>query len=316
MTIREYRKGESGGVAELWRRNPSKEFPLLGLNPDVVGDILRKTERPGIQFVIRLARLFRRPIFAMFVVDLDGQVMGTTLLNFTREAGYVFGVVVDSTVRRQGHAQGMLRACDVICQRYRRRFVVLDVLSANDPALRLYDRWGYQRLREQHWMSRAFVPGSAPLPPLSGTTRVRPFRRSDGTALAEADNALMPTEVRAVAPRHPSEFRVPAIAQGILESDTEAWVAEVDGRPVGFLRATRSHLMDAANLSSPLFRRDVAGSVMQDLLVTALRWIVEQNAPRVVTEVLDHQVRARPILDSLGFVEQFRVHTLVHRLAA
>ncbi|MCI4351982.1 MAG: GNAT family N-acetyltransferase [Thermoplasmata archaeon] len=316
MSVRGYRTGESVGVADLWRRNPSREFPLLGLNPDVVGEILRKTERPGIQFILRLARLFGRPLFAMFVVDLDGRVMGTTLLNFTREAGYVSGVVVDSTVRRRGLAQAMLRACDETCRRYRRRYVVLDVLSNNDAALRLYDRWGYRPLRDQHWMYRAFGRGTAPLPPLTGTTRVRPFRRRDGSALAEADNALMPPEVRAVVPRHPGDFRMPAIARGILESDTEAWVAEADGGPVGFLRATRSHLMDAANLTSPVFRRGVAASVMQDLLVTALRWVEAQNAPRVVTEVLAHQVQARPVLDSLGFVEQFGVHTLVHRLAA
>lgn len=315
MTLREYRKGDSAGVADLWRRNPSKEFPLLGLDPDAVGGVLRQTERLGIRFLVRLARWFGRPIFVMEIVDVDGRVMGTTMLNFTREAGYVSGVVVDSTLRRQGHGQEMLRACDVVCQRYRRSYVVLDVLSENAPALRLYDRWGYQRLRENFWLSRAVGP-EAPLPPLSRTTRVRPFRRSDGARLAEIDNAQMPPAVRSIVPRHPAEFRVPAIARSILQSETESWVAEVDGLPAGFLRATVSHLMEAANLSSPLFRADVTPSVARDLLVTALRWIEGQRSPRVLTELPEHRAAVRPLLDSLGFVERFRVHTLVHRLAA
>jgi len=314
MTVREYRKGESFGVADLWRRNPSQETPLLGLDPTVVGDILRKTERLNIRFVVGLARLLGRPIFMMLVVDIEGRVMGSTLLNFTPEAGYVSGVVVDTSVRRRGNAQAMLRACDELCQRYRRSYVVLDVLSENAPALRLYDRWGYQPLRDVHWLSRVFGP-EAPLPPLTGTVRIRPFRRSDGPRLAEIDNALMPPEVRSILPRHAGEFRVPAVAGGLLESETEAWVAEVDGRPAGFLRATLSHLMEAANLSSPMFRPDVPEPVAQDLLVTALRWIEERKAPRVVTELPEHRIRFLPLLSSLGFVERFRVHTLVHRLS-
>lgn len=316
MTVREYRRGESNAVADLWQRNPSEEFPLLGLNPMVVGQVLRRTERPMIRFMVGLARFFGRPIFVMLVVDLEGRVMGTTLLSFPRESGYVSGVVVDSSVRRQGHARAMLRACDEMCRRYRRPYVVLDVLSQNAPAIQLYDRWGYQRLRDQYWMVRSFGPEAPPLPDLPGTTQIRPFQKSDGPPLADADNALMPAEVRRVVPRHPDDFRPPGVSQSLLESQTNSWVAEVDGEPVGFLAASVSRLMEAANLSSPVFRRDVSEAVMQDLLGTALGWVQDQKAPRVVTGVADHQLQARPVLEAVGFVPKFQIHTMVHRLAA
>ena len=316
MTVREYRRGESNGVAELWQRNPSKEFPVLGLNPMVVGEVLRRTERPMVRFIVGLARLFGRPIFVMFVVDLNGRVMGTTLLSFTREAGYVSGVVVDSTVRRQGHARAMLAACDETCRRYHRPYVVLDVLAQNDPAIQLYDRWGYQPLRDQFWMARPLGSGAPSIPPPSGTTRIRPFQPSDGVPLAAAENALMPPEVRAVVPRHPDEFRPPGVSQSLLESQTSSWVAEVDGRPVGFLAASVSRLMEAGNLSSPVFRGDASETVMQDLLGTALRWAEAQGVPRIVTGIAQHQLPARPVLEAAGFAEEFRIHTMVHRLAA
>jgi len=315
VTIREYRKGDSAGVAELWRSNPSEEFPLLGLDPEGVGAVLRKTEGIGIRFLLGLARLVGRPIAIVLIVDVGGRVMGTTLLNFTPESAYVSGVVVDTSVRRQGHAQAMLRAADNLCRKYHRSSVALDVLVQNDPAIRLYDRWGYQQLRDQVWLARPLGP-DAPLPAPSGTTRIRPFAKGDGTVLAELDNALMPPEVRQIMPRHTRDFQVSGIARSILKSETEAWVAEVNGRPAGFLRATVSQLMQAANLTSPLFGADASDLVARDLLLTALRWTEAHQAPRLLTEVPEHQWRRRPLLDSLGFVEHFRSHTLVHRLPA
>jgi GNAT superfamily N-acetyltransferase len=315
LTVREYRTGDWSGVTDLWRRNPSEEFPLLGLDPDAVGGVLHKTEGLGIRFVLGLARLFGRPIVVVLIVDVNGRAQGTTLLNFTPEAAYVSGVVVDTSVRRQGHAQEMLRTADGLCRKYHRPYLALDVLSQNDPAIRLYDRLGYQPLRDQVWLARSFGP-DAPLPAPSGSTRIRPYTKRDGPALAELDNALMPPEVRKILPRHRRDFEVPGIARSILKSDVEAWVAEVDGRPVGFLRSTVSHLMQAANLSSPLFAGNASESVARDLLLTALRWTESQKAPRVLVEMPEHQWRRRPLLDSMGFVEHFRVRTLVHRLAA
>jgi ribosomal protein S18 acetylase RimI-like enzyme len=315
MTLREYRKGDWVGVVDLWRRNPTEEFPLLGMHPEAMGSVFRRLEGFGPRFVLGLARLFGRPVFIILVLDLDGRVAGTTLVNFPRETAYLSYVIVDSSLRRQGHAQSMLRAADELARKYHRTYVTLDVLSQNEPAVRLYERWGYQPLRDQLWLVRAFSPES-PLPPPSGTTLIRPYQARDGPVLAELDNALMSPEVRRVLPRHVRDFRTAEMTGGVLQSDTRSWVTEIDGRPVGFLQSTVSRLMDAANLSSPLFGADVPDSVARDLFLTALRWTESQRAPRVLTQVSEHQWRRRPLLDSLGFVEHFRMHTLVHRLGA
>lgn len=315
MTLRTYRKGDWAGVVELWRRNPSDEYGILGFNADAVGAVLRRTEGLGPRFVIGLARLIGRPIFVMLIVDLGGRVMGTTLVNFPPETGYVSGVVVDTSVRRQGHAQAMMRAADGVSRKYHREYVALDVLGQNEPAIRLYDRLGYQRLREHVWLVRPFGP-AAPLPAPSGAARIRAYEPRDGPALAELDNALMPAEVRKVLPRHRQEFRGSRAALTLLQSRQESWVTEIDGKPVGFLQATISSVMQAANLSSPLFGADVPEPVARDTLLTALRWVEGQQAPRVLTQVPEHQWARRPLLDSLGFVEHFRAITMVKRLGA
>jgi ribosomal protein S18 acetylase RimI-like enzyme len=315
VTLREYRKGDWAGIADLWGRNPSDEYPLLGFSPDAVGTVLRKTEGLGFRFVLGLARRFGRPIFIVLIVDLGGRVTGTTLLNFTRETSYVSGVVVDSSVRHQGYAQTMMRACDDLTRRYHRSCVTLDVLSQNHPAIRLYEKGGYQPLRDQLWLVRPLGRDS-PLPAPSGTTSIRPYRSSDGAVLAELDNALMSPEVRKIVPRHARDFRASRSTRNILQAESQTWVAEFNGRPAGFLQATVSHVMEAANLSSPIFGRDVPDTVARDLLLAALHWTESQRAPRVLSQVPEHEWGRRPLMESLGFVERFRAHTMVHRLAA
>jgi ribosomal protein S18 acetylase RimI-like enzyme len=315
VTIREYRKGDGAGIADLWRRNPSDEYPLLGFSPDAVGAVLRRVEGPGVRFLLWLLRLFGRPIFILLIVDLGGRVVGTTLLSFSPETAYASGVVVDASVRRQGWARALMRTCDTLARKYHRSSVTLDVLSQNDPAIRLYERAGYQPLRDQLWLVRDFGP-DAPLPAPSGSAAIRSVRPSDGSVLAELDNALMPPAVRAIAPRHARDFRPGGVAQRFLESESRSWVVEYEGRPSGYLQATVSRVMEAANLSSPLFGADTPDPIARDLLLTALHWTESHQAPRVLVQVPEHQWRRRPLLDALGFVEHFRAHTLVHRLEA
>jgi ribosomal protein S18 acetylase RimI-like enzyme len=315
VTLREYRKGDWAGIADLWKRNPSDEYPLVGFSPDAVGQVLRKIEGVGLRFLLGLARLFGRPIFIVLIVDIDGRVRGTAVLNFTPETSYVSGVVVDSSLRHQGLAQTLMRACEELTRKYHRPCVTLDVLSQNAPANRLYEKGGYVPLRDQLWLVRPFS-SDAPLPAPSRTTNIRPPRSGDGAELAELDNALMPPEVRKIVPRHRRDFRGGRGTRNILESESESWVLEFNGRPAGFLQATVSRAMEAANLSAPLFGADVPDPVGRDLLLTALSWIQSHKAPRVLTQIPEHEWGRRPLMESLGFVEHFRAHTMVHRLAA
>jgi ribosomal protein S18 acetylase RimI-like enzyme len=315
LTVREYRKGDWAGIAELWRRNPSEEFPLLGVDPDTMADVLHRTERLKVRFVLGVFRALGRPIFVELIVEIEGRVLGASTVSFTAEAAYVSEVVVDSSVRRRGHAREMLGRCNDLARKYHRGHVVLDVLSQNAPALALYHGLGYQSLRDQAWLARTFV-SDAPLPSPSGTTRIRPFDRNDGESLARIANAAMSPDVRRILPRHSGDFQVSGAVLRFLHSETEAWVAEVNGQPAGFLRATAGQLTQAAHLTSPVLRPDVPEFVARDLFLTALRWIESRRPPRVLMEVPDHHWQMLPLLTSLGFVEQWRMRTLVLALGA
>lgn len=315
MIVREYRKGDADGIADLWRRNPSEEFPLLGLNPDRVADLLRKFEGLGIRLITGIARLVGRPLIIVLVVDLDGKVCGSTMLSFSRESGYVSGVCVDSAVRRGGYARAMLRTCDTLAQRYHRPYVALEVLSQNVPAIRLYESLGYQTIRDSSWFSCDVGP-HAPPAVSPGTTNIRVFRKRDAKPLAELENRQMPERIRTIAPRHPGDFRVPSLQRSMMKAETEAWVVEVDGHAVAFARATVVPIIGAANMSPLLLSDQLSEAAGRDLMATALRWVQGKKAPRVVTFLPDHQAGGRPILEGMGFVEKFVVHTMARPIGS
>ncbi len=315
MTVREYRRGDWVGVADLWRRNPTDEFPVVGLRPEAVGRVVQRMEGAGIRLVLRLARWVGRPVVVILVDEVEGRIVATTVLNFVPGGMYVSGVVVDEAFRRQGRARAMLEIGERFGRRYRRPNVVLDVLAQNAPAIALYEHAGFGRLREVRWMIREFGAGR-PLPTPSGAAHLRPFRPADGRRLAEIDNRRMSPAVRAVLPRTAREFRVGTGAAHVLESDSQAWVLEVDGQPAGYLRATVSRLMAAANLSSPLFADSAPMPAVRDAILTALRWVEQRNAARAITWLPDHQDDRLPVLTELGFSEQFHDITMLHRLTA
>jgi hypothetical protein len=72
--------------------------------------------------------------------------------------------------------------------------------------------------------------------------------------------------------------------------------------------------MDAANLTPTLLPLNGRPSSSQTLIATALRWIRAQGASRVVTDLPQHRIATRTVLESMGFAEQFQLHTLAKKL--
>jgi ribosomal protein S18 acetylase RimI-like enzyme len=307
------RPGDGPKIAELWRRNPTEEMPIIGLDPSAVGRVIERVERLGPRIVIGLLRWLGWPIFRFFVVEEDGRLVGTTLLTFGSRSGYVGGVVVDAAYRRRGFARRMLAACDESSLEARRRFVVLDVLERNDAARALYASWGYRPLRTMRLMLRENSPLSGPLP--GSEPEIREFTRTDARRLAALANALTPPAVREVLPTTPGQFRVSPLLSSLFDSDTRAWVVTRAGVALGFVRATAGSAAIASHLTAPLLSDDLSESAAEALVATALNWLARRGAGRIVVEVPESSDRGARLLSRIGFTEVLRLHTLVRALS-
>jgi ribosomal protein S18 acetylase RimI-like enzyme len=307
--LREFRRADGPTYFRLLSAYFPEENALLGYHEGPFNAILRRVFRWDYRLILGLFSLVRRPIVKFLLIEDHGQVAATAILTFTANAGYVGSVMVDIPYRHRGYAQRLLAACDPIARRAGKRYLILDVLSANAPARALYDKIGFLPLRDQgYWQCAIPSTGHAPTEPLPAP--LRPLRKSDAEPLADIANGAAPPRVREIYPVRPGDFFVPPLVVRGLDSETVAWVIDRGHGPEGFLRASVSPATQAGHLSAPLIAPGVDGASAAQLVTTGIAWLAERHRPRAVVEVPRSNLPGTQALQSAGFTEAFGVATL------
>jgi ribosomal protein S18 acetylase RimI-like enzyme len=105
------------------------------------------------------------PQWAGFVAEVEDEIVGFAFCKDMKEGarGFVFPhadetiyllyLAVDEAFRGQGIAHALLNACEDLAREWGRTGVFLDIADDN-PALRLYERLGFERLGAQVFMRK------------------------------------------------------------------------------------------------------------------------------------------------------------------
>ncbi len=312
--LRELRPDDVDPFYGLLLRCFPEEDRLFGFRSDPYRRVARRLLRWDLQFVLRWFDLLRRPIVKVLGIEADGTLAAAVILSFPPRAGFVSSLMVDAPYRRRGYARTLLERCRAEALRARRRYLALDVLSTNAPALALYAGLGFRPLRRQAY----YLRGAGPVP-AAGDGRggeVRPFVRRDSAALVPIAAAELASEVAEVLPVTRGQFVQGEGGPPGFRSTSRAWVVDRGAGPVGFVRATVSATTEAANLTSPILAPSVPPAAGRALVATALGWIAERSGGRVVT-MAAHDARSTVLaLSEVGFHEAFSVETLYAPLVA
>jgi putative acetyltransferase len=127
---------------------------------------------------------------------------------------------------------------------------------------------------------------------------IRPYHPDDLETLIDLFNG----SVRTIAARDYSPAQIAAWAPEDIDrerwrtrhSSKPAWVAEIDGRPVGFIDLEPDGHLDMLFVHAEFQRRGVASA----LLAQVERAAVEQGISRIFTEA---SITAKPFFESRGF---------------
>ncbi len=311
--IGEFRPSESARLFELLKENFPEEEALYGTQPGAWNRIVRRIYRWDARLVVGLLRALGRPIYRFFTVTVDGRIVATTIVSFAERAGYISMVMVDRPYRGRGYARALMERARDAAERAHRRYVALDVLSGNAPAIALYRSLGYRDLREVGLFSRPLDPlrpvasTAAPPPP---SADLRRYRSADREPLAAIAARAIPTTVAEVLPPNRRALNGSFTLDRILASESESWVVEQDGAPVAWASATVSDAMEAAGLSAPIVDEAADPARVDGLLRTAVDWCARRGAARIVSQVpLDHR-RSVEALERAGFSIAHRLRTL------
>ena len=313
--LRTFRPNDAPTYVRFLKQHFPEEEVLLGTDPVAMERVVRRLFRWDFRLLMALARSIGRPIARFYVIEVDGAIAATTLLTFTRRAGYLSGVVVDTPYRRRGFARQLLARANEDTRRAGRRFTALDVLRSNAPARALYDAAGYRPLRA-YSVLRSGPSTASSTPTAVPDPGLRPFRPEDAVPLSEIASRALPGSVAEVLPVERSSFRLPPPLIRVLGSESDAWVLDEGGRAVGFVRATVSHAMASTNLTAPLLDPGVRDGKARALVRHAIGWIRSRSPGRIAVEVPDHDPRAARLLAEEGFETAYVVDTLYRTVHA
>ena len=311
--LRTFRRTDGPSLFPMMARYFPEEGELLGFRPEAFDRVVDRVFRWDARFFLGLLDLLHRPVVKFLVIEAEGRVVATAVVTFPHRAGYLSTVMVDEPYRGRGFAKRLVAAAEGESRRSGKRFLVLDVLRSNAPAISLYQKLGYRLLRAGSYRSKELSAGAPSTD--AASPAVRPFRRRDGTPLARIALAQMPPLVSEALPTRAGDFRLtPAIALG-LDSETQAWVVDHGRGAEAFVRATASATTVSGHLTSPLLDPAVPAASADALLRQATAWLSARGIRRAVCEVPDYH---RPGLDALGragFTEAFGVDTFYRDLA-
>ncbi len=128
--------------------------------------MIRSLSRRSVWAVLRFLQLIGRPFVTTYVAADGNRIVGTGTLLSLPNAGYVAAMATAPEFRGRGVASRILTLLHKEAARRHRDWLVLDVDSDNDTAIRVYRRAGYREVARFAWYLRTGLPPTtAPVAP-------------------------------------------------------------------------------------------------------------------------------------------------------
>ncbi len=314
MRIRELRAADGPRVLEFVKLYFPEEEALLGTRPEGFEKMIRRIFRWDARLLLGLFRLVGRPVYNFYVVEQDGKIVATTILSYPGPTGYISLVSVDAMYRRRGYARALLEHARLAAQKHGKSFLALDVLAHNAPAIALYERLGYRRLRTSAFetvdSTRAFQ--EAPEPP---SPSIRVYRPGDAASLLTIVRERNPPEVERVLPTREGHLNGSDLVARTMHAEVASWVIDRGRGAEAWVSANVSPLTEAAHLAAPIVGASVEPPLGVSLVRTAATWCAARRSGRIMASVTEENSRGRAALEGGGFHEALAAFTLYRPIA-
>jgi GNAT superfamily N-acetyltransferase len=262
-----------------------------------VEPMVEMLRRPSIWMLLRISQLVGRPFVQFFVAVAGTRVVGTGTLLTLPNAGYVAGMATDPEFRGQGIASHILTLQHAETARRHREWLVLDVESENETAIRVYRRAGYREVAKFTWYTHAGLPSTDQAPPVG--TRVA--KRRDLTGILTKLDEARSSEYRVVLPAHPRMLSHTEIIARGPRSRSRTWIAHgTNGSPI----VLRAYLLEKARIGIYLpmvGTPDPSPGEVASVFGPASEWLGSHSAMRAIAIAPEPAGTVGSALTQLGF---------------
>jgi len=265
-----------------------------------------------IWILLGFSRWIGRPFVRIYVAVNGPRVVGTGTVFMLPHAGYVGGMATEPEFRGRGIASRILRMQQAETARRGREWLVLDVESENETAIRVYQRAGYREVGRFAWFTR---PGVAPaIAPLSPGTRAATKRELE--ELAPQLDRNRNADYRAALPATERTLAHNEVLVRGFGAPHQTWIQRPPG---GGLSAVRSYFIPRTEMGVyfPLFGPpDPEPEALARSFDPATEWLRARTPRRCLAIVPEPVGAVGAALARLGFTEVVSTTTMVRPSSA
>lgn len=301
MIIRRIRNRDFAQLFELIRQAFRREAVITGLSVDRLTRAAKFYRL--IEVLLPVLDVLHRDFETILVAVSEGKLIGE--IHLTPHGKKIWSIAssaVDTMFRRRGVYKKLLReALRYVSKKHGRR-AVLSVRADNIPAMRAYDRLGFE-IFERELLLRLELD-EFPVVEFDGDASVRGVKSSDVEEVHEIRKAVSPRRVEAykMAPRDFLDSFMSYIMNIIAWSYSKKWVMEMRGEIVGYVHFTFTPPQEAAKIESFYVRPSSNSSKLIGLLLRkVLRFLTTRNIRKVTTSLNEEWKETIEIFKRFGF---------------
>jgi ribosomal protein S18 acetylase RimI-like enzyme len=257
-----------------------------------------------------LSRLIGREPVKFLVAEVNGKIIGTTIVDNRGRLGYIRTVMVHPDYRRKGIATRLMKDALSYVLKKRMSRAVLHVESSNTAAMSVYAKLGFRAFeRIAYFVGET---GSVSAPEDVGEVKVRPFQKDD---LDEVYNLIGASED----PKHLRIFdfskknlKTPLLQRLLHFSTQKQLVAVLDGRIVGYAETSYTTPKQAGSISFIQASAENRSGEIETVLISAgINEVKKGGANRIRAIVPTTKQGLIETLKNLGFRQSLMMDAMV-----
>ncbi|MGP8076236.1 MAG: GNAT family N-acetyltransferase [Thermoplasmata archaeon] len=297
LVFRQIRRADLPTFVEVIRLGLGKLEHSTGLDEGAEA-VFQSLSRWSIWLLFGLLQLIGRPFVRVWVALEGPRVVGTGTLLMLPRAGYVAGMATRPEFRGRGVASRILALQQAETVRRGRDWIVLDVESENETAIRVYRRAGYREVGRYTWYSRLGIPPASTASPSATPTASKSELKEFIPKLDASRSADLRTAL-------PADLRMLSHNELLIRgprAKNQTWIrAPADATP----SSVRAYFMPRSRMGvffPTTGTPEPPADEMTALFASATEWLRPQDPRRCLAVLAEPVGAAGAAFEKMGFV--------------
>jgi len=308
--IRDFRKSDLASALKVVQLSFAEEFELKGLDPKHIEKLVNQMFGMLGRIMRGLLKIFGKEFFRLFVAEVRGEVVGTTMITKQEKVAYISTVAVHPDFRRKGIARRLVKSALEYVQDQKLRRAVLYVIPMNSFAKTLYTGFGFRDFEKLVLLAADAEQVSSP-EHVKGI-EIADFRKSQTDTVYELLRSSEDPERLSLLDYRKKDLKTPLFERVFHLYNKVQMVALRESQIVGYIEATYTTSAEAGQISNVQVHPELREKGIEEMLICAATTKVKQaGSKKIVGTASARRPELIASMMKLGFKKHLELDGMV-----